>query len=71
VFARVTLLLFPRIILGRVVPMSHQATGHARIAICPVIGQRVVPILTRRSIKEMSIRDGFTILLLKKSLLAR
>jgi hypothetical protein len=64
-------LIFPRIILGRVVPISYQAIDPARIAICPVIGQRVVPILTRRPIKEMSIRGGFTILLLKKSLLVR
>jgi hypothetical protein len=71
VFTRVTLLLFPRIILGRVVPMSHQATSRAGIAICPVIGQRVVPILTRRPIKEMSVRGEFTILPLKKFLLVR
>jgi hypothetical protein len=71
VFARVILLLFPRIILGRVVPMSHQAIGHAGNAICPIIGQRVVPILTRRPIKGISVRGGFTILLLKKFLLVR
>jgi hypothetical protein len=70
-FVRGTQFLYQRILLGRVVPMFHQLTGHAGIVISLVAGPRIVHILPSRLLREMSMRGVFTIPLLRKFLLVK
>jgi hypothetical protein len=70
-FVRGTQFLYQRILLGRAVPMFHQLTGHAGIVISLVTSPRIVDILLRRLLREMSVRGVFTIPLLRKFLLAK
>jgi hypothetical protein len=54
-FTKGTWFLYQGILLGRAVPMFHQLTSHARIAISLVTGRSNVLILPSRLLRETSI----------------
>jgi len=70
-FARAILLLSPRILLSRAVPMLCQPTDHAGTATRLVIGPSIALFLRRMLFRATYTRDMLISPLLKRSLLAR